>query len=112
MEVTELTKEISKYEHVYSKLIDYLRYKNCIIYCDYSLRYKDVEVDDFSMLYGLLEDFFDEQEHDLLATLYGAMYKVCSKGNNYKGNKQVKQRAREQAILKTCEILEERLLKD
>ena len=62
---------------------------------------------EFSMLYGLLEDFFDEIDIDLLSAWFRLEYGILLKAN--KPNMQIKNKAREKAILKSCEILEKSL---
>jgi hypothetical protein len=48
-----------KYPKGYNKFLDFLRYNNCIMYCDYTIRYKDVSIG-FLFIYALLEKFFDD----------------------------------------------------
>jgi hypothetical protein len=132
MQVQELTKKIHEdYPEVYEEIKDWIRYyKSYIIYCDYSIRYKDVELDDFSMFYGLLEDFFEEKgiiiTFDWKYLSYKSnhitwKYDVVLKrsGGNGKDETEIsktthyvyksKQESKIVAILKACEILEDKL---
>ena len=131
MTVTELTKEIyDKYPKVWGKIKD--KYHNQTInnekHCQtsitvfdnkYNKDYKVIELNDvdsipFSMLYGLLEDFFEE--NGIIISIgwsltnaepfvyYYHIYREI-KSDYYR----TKDEAKQQAILKACEILEGKL---
>jgi hypothetical protein len=103
-----------KYPKGYSKFIDFLRYNNCIMYCDYTIRYKDVSIG-FLFIYALLEKFFDDNGIMININYLGGWfwYKLEPLAD-WKGildwNKEgIKTRdgAKEQAIYKAFEIMEE-----
>jgi len=134
MTVTELTKEIHhNHQKVFSKIKEYLKnnsfgnfyfdicYDQIDMQTDFDGCYdcngsSHYEVLPFSMLYGLLEDFFENNgieieirnvimyyEFQLFSTETGDF--VYESTDDFKS----KNEAKYQAILKSCEILERRL---
>ena len=131
MTVTELTKDIyEKYPKVFSKFLEYLMknlYDNSLHVNGEKLflfnYHGEIYLIPFSMLYGLLEDFFEENRIIITIDYYSnngtyyrmrllnketAMYFGSWREYRIDGNKS-KNKAKYNAILKACEILERKL---
>lgn len=119
MEVTELTKEIhDKYPKVYMKIFKYIFSNNDFIYLkggvysniSYNCYYiynecHEYKLLPFSMLYGLLEDFFWKEYNIKLKDILYNILKYTNRPDNFYHYKKCQQ----QSILKACEILENKL---
>lgn len=111
-----------EYPSAYSKFIDFLRYENCIMYCDKTIRYQDVQID-FVFIYSLLETFFDQNGIIILPKFIDGSslwYFVLYPDHKYRwkpinsieafGNRYTsRQEAKEAAIYKAFEILNNKL---